>query len=107
MANGQTSGPVFTQDFEAVQAKENEYLKKRRIKNGLGPLKEDPDRWGLALSGGGIRSATFGLGLMQALIKANRMKRFDYLSTVFAVPVLRAFGGSAWPGLRQPRSYRW
>lgn len=36
----------------------------------------------LCLSGGGIRSATFALGLMQSLARLNLMKRFDYLSTV-------------------------
>ncbi len=38
--------------------------------------------WGLALSGGGIRSATFDLGLVQALSRAGVLPRFDYLSTV-------------------------
>jgi hypothetical protein len=37
---------------------------------------------GLALSGGGIRSATFNLGLLQALQKSKLLERFDYLSTV-------------------------
>jgi len=37
---------------------------------------------GLALSGGGIRSATFSLGVMQALARKGWLKRFDYLSTV-------------------------
>ncbi len=43
---------------------------------------------GLALSGGGIRSASFGLGVMQAIYAGyNReshglLQRFDYLSTV-------------------------
>jgi hypothetical protein len=37
---------------------------------------------GLALSGGGIRSATFGLGVLQALAKADHLKDVDYLSTV-------------------------
>lgn len=37
---------------------------------------------GLALSGGGIRSASFSLGVMQALAKAGWLKRIDYLSTV-------------------------
>jgi Patatin-like phospholipase len=40
------------------------------------------DLTGIALSGGGIRSATFCLGVLQALAKANLLKRFDYLSTV-------------------------
>eukprot|EP01133_Synstelium_polycarpum_P017461 gene17461-20835_t len=37
---------------------------------------------GLALSGGGIRSATFNLGLLQALSKHKLFRRVDYLSTV-------------------------
>jgi hypothetical protein len=37
---------------------------------------------GLALSGGGIRSATFSLGVMQALGELGMLHKFDYLSTV-------------------------
>ncbi len=37
---------------------------------------------GLALSGGGIRSASFCLGVMQALAKNKKLKLFDYMSTV-------------------------
>jgi hypothetical protein len=37
---------------------------------------------GLALSGGGIRSATFNLGLLQALSHRGVLPRFDFLSTV-------------------------
>lgn len=40
------------------------------------------DLTGLALSGGGIRSASFSLGAMQALAKKGWLNRFDYLSTV-------------------------
>ena len=40
------------------------------------------DLCGLAISGGGIRSATFGLGVLQGLAKATLLSRFDYLSTV-------------------------
>jgi hypothetical protein len=36
----------------------------------------------LCLSGGGIRSATFNLGILQALAKNGHLKRFHYLSTV-------------------------
>lgn len=36
----------------------------------------------LCLSGGGIRSATFALGLIQGLAKLRLLERFDYLSTV-------------------------
>ncbi len=37
---------------------------------------------GIALSGGGIRSAVFSLGVLQALAHHDVLKRFDYLSTV-------------------------
>ena len=37
---------------------------------------------GLALSGGGIRSATFNLGVLQVFVKRGLIKWFDYLSTV-------------------------
>ena len=36
----------------------------------------------LCFSGGGIRSATFGLGIVQALAKHGLLSKFDYLSTV-------------------------
>lgn len=36
----------------------------------------------LCLSGGGIRSASFGLGVIQALARAGLLRQFDYLSTV-------------------------
>ncbi|WP_046113123.1 patatin-like phospholipase family protein [Aquincola tertiaricarbonis] len=37
---------------------------------------------GLALSGGGVRSATYGLGLIRGLAQRELLPRFDYLSTV-------------------------
>jgi len=37
---------------------------------------------GLALSGGGIRSASFGLGVIQAFLEHGIMQKIDYLSTV-------------------------
>lgn len=37
---------------------------------------------GLALSGGGIRSATFSLGILQFLASKDLLKHFDYMSTV-------------------------
>lgn len=41
-----------------------------------------PTRSALCISGGGIRSATFGLGVLQGLARCNLLQRFDYLSTV-------------------------
>lgn len=45
--------------------------------------KENPQpRTALCVSGGGIRSATFALGVIQGLASANILRKFDYLSTV-------------------------
>jgi hypothetical protein len=40
------------------------------------------DHFGIALSGGGIRSATFNLGLLQGLHRRGVLEYVDYLSTV-------------------------
>jgi hypothetical protein len=42
----------------------------------------DRKRSALCLSGGGIRSATFNLGILQGLARHNLIGEFDYLSTV-------------------------
>jgi hypothetical protein len=44
--------------------------------------KEQPTRSAICLSGGGIRSAIFGLGILQGLAKHDLLRSFDYLSTV-------------------------
>ncbi len=44
--------------------------------------KQTKDLAGLSLSGGGIRSASFSLGIMQALAYKNWLSKIDYLSTV-------------------------
>ncbi|WP_025527813.1 patatin-like phospholipase family protein [Paraburkholderia fungorum] len=46
---------------------------------------------GLALSGGGIRSATFSLGVLIALARRNLLPDFDYLSTVSGGGYLGSF----------------
>src|SRR5215212_1180620 len=46
------------------------------------PGKPPPNLVGLAFSGGGIRSATVCLGVLQALNKLKLLPIFDYLSTV-------------------------
>lgn len=58
---------------------ENELIQARRAIAGV--VSGDP-RLGLALSGGGIRSATFCFGLLRALAREKVLTRFDYLSTV-------------------------
>ena len=42
----------------------------------------DQDLIGLAFSGGGIRSATFNLGVIEALAGRQLLRWLDYLSTV-------------------------
>ena len=43
---------------------------------------KDPGQTALCLSGGGIRSAAFALGVLQALARLRLLSQFDYLSTV-------------------------
>jgi patatin-like phospholipase len=70
-------------DLEAVLAAEGAAIVEAR--QALGMSAEESRQaplWGLALSGGGIRSATFNLGVLQALARLRLLARFDYLSTV-------------------------
>jgi hypothetical protein len=71
-------------DFLTVLAAETARIKAWRKKRGV---PEDDgngrlDLIGLAFSGGGIRSATFNLGVLQALAKLEILRYVDYLSTV-------------------------
>lgn len=45
-------------------------------------LAQGETRWGLALSGGGVRSAAFCLGAIQGLSGKRWLSKFDFLSTV-------------------------
>ena len=58
--------------------------RKRRTSSGewIWRPTEDANLIGLALSGGGIRSAAFCLGVLQALHADTILQRVDYLSTV-------------------------
>ncbi len=47
-----------------------------------GPNADELPWTGVALSGGGIRSAVFGLGVLQALAGCDLLKKFDYISSV-------------------------
>lgn len=69
-------------DFPEVHQEEVARLKDRRKKANQNPGNPAQDAVGLALSGGGIRSATFNLGLLQALERHNVLGCIDYLSTV-------------------------
>lgn len=71
--------------------RELEIVGKRRDKMGIGSVEPGQDAYdragksglmGLCLSGGGIRSATFNLGILQGLAELKLLRCFDYLSTV-------------------------
>jgi hypothetical protein len=66
---------------DRIWEEERKYIAAYRRRVGRGD--EDASlTFGLALSGGGIRSATIALGVMQAMASSGRMHRFDFLSTV-------------------------
>ncbi len=77
-------------DFQQVKDRELQEIVKRRYEAGLLPRDErDGEREkiasqlvGLSFSGGGIRSASFNLGLLQALYDKKLLRHVDYLSTV-------------------------
>jgi hypothetical protein len=76
MADANGSDHAHTRNFEDVHKKERALITER-----AGGTKQKAYA-GLALSGGGIRSASFGLGVLQALEKHGVLNRVHYLSTV-------------------------
>lgn len=68
-------------EFSDVLERELREIETRRDAAGHAPP-ERPRLAGLALSGGGIRSATFCLGVLQSLRERRVLPHFDYLSTV-------------------------
>ncbi len=70
---------MHTRKFDDVLNREWAHLKEIR---GYSDDAKAKDLIGLSISGGGIRSAAFGLGVMQALVVRKAMPKFDYLSTV-------------------------
>src|SRR5439155_8200350 len=65
---------------DVLQAERSELAKLRARRDPN--LSADAPAVGLAFSGGGIRSATINLGILQGLAKYGLLKRIDYLSTV-------------------------
>jgi hypothetical protein len=77
----------------ALRDSERSAIASRRAHAGLPP--DAPDV-GVALSGGGIRSATFCLGLFQALARHRLIRRIDYLSTVSGGGYFGSFLGAGY-----------
>src|ERR1035438_8131167 len=76
--------PDQSADFLKVFDEERQRIKAWRKNRGVPEDDGDGrlDLIGLAFSGGGIRSATFNLGVLQALAKLEILRYVDYLSTV-------------------------
>ena len=77
------------QEGERLEAlKENGLIHKlrERARDGVSSISDQTAaktlRSALCLSGGGIRSATFNLGILQGLARHGLLEKFDYLSTV-------------------------
>ncbi|MEX0600886.1 MAG: hypothetical protein WD205_09605, partial [Rhodothermales bacterium] len=66
---------------QQVLEAERAYVDAWRTRRGLPPT-EQLSPSALCISGGGIRSASFAAGVLQALAAADLLKTFDYLSTV-------------------------
>jgi len=76
----------------ALRTAEAAQINLRRAQNNLDPT---APLVGVALSGGGIRSATFCIGFFQALARKKLIRRIDYLSTVSGGGYFGSFLGAA------------
>ncbi len=106
-AQGPRQGTPPTFESERKRSAE-----RRRVLRVVRPGIDDGTAWGLSLSGGGIRSATFSLGVLQGLLKSRvrpgavseptadmgpgspLLRQFDYLSTVSGGGYIGGFFGS-------------
>jgi hypothetical protein len=78
--------------YKEVVLKEKEQLRLRRKKLNMEHGTPDQENWfGIALSGGGIRSATINLGILKTLNKFGILQQADYLSTVSGGGYTHAF----------------
>src|SRR5437870_1488336 len=86
--SGQPSAPPFQfQDVYKAEWGDIYDRRKQLVAHGFAPCPADqavppPNLVGLAFSGGGIRSATICLGVLQELDRLKLLPIFDYLSTV-------------------------
>jgi len=92
MTDTSSGKPVVSREQSVVDALIEEYA----VIHGVGEEGQPSDigqlhsrihgltdpRTALCLSGGGIRSASFGLGILQALAEKDILRKFHYLSTV-------------------------
>lgn len=73
---------VFPQELEEVAKRRANCAEGQSVNSLKNTFTTDNHLVGLACSGGGIRSASFCLGVIQFLIKQKLLAKVDYLSTV-------------------------
>src|SRR5262249_46609248 len=78
----ETAGAVAPTWESHLQAEAVAIAQRRKVACGADAEALQAPRVGLALSGGGVRSATFCLGLIRGLAQNGILRRFDYVSTV-------------------------
>ncbi|CAO3408515.1 hypothetical protein [Azospirillum largimobile] len=83
------SGLINSDIIDRINADEGQAVDKRRKIYSL--LQDRNNAVGLGLSGGGIRSATFCLGVCQVLAQRGLLKEVDFLSTVSGGGYLGSF----------------
>jgi hypothetical protein len=73
--------PTDVVSFPEMAAAEDAQIRARRIEALPEHLRQH-GHFGIGLSGGGIRSATLNLGILQGLAERGMLPYLDYLSTV-------------------------
>ena len=74
--------PSVSERDDSVDTIESIVAEERRLLGLTSMLAKENQGTALCLSGGGIRSATFSLGVFQGFARLGRLKDFHYLSTV-------------------------
>lgn len=88
---GIREGQLGKRDPADINTKERQAVCERRRRAGAANWDTCLDAAGLALSGGGIRSATFALGVLQTLARRGILNQIDLLSTVSGGGYLGSF----------------
>ncbi len=88
-----SKGPVHPVRYPSELAKAEMALVDDRRRHLENPPEDGAPQVGLALSGGGIRSATFSLGVLQAFASKRLLRCVDILSTVSGGSYIGGFLG--------------